>query len=307
MRTPVTLGLLAGAFAALDDKNSAAALFARAGAAPGSILAPDLYASELRDQAMLAALMAESGAVAQPLVGSALGKAAATASARRQFNAQEAAWIFRAQSATTPGGGSASLKIGDKISQQGGTVSFVTRPGDGPGLPPIKNQGDGPVRLSITVTGVPNAADSPAQGLEIQRSVFDMAGKPVEPATVHQNDLLVVVLTGHYTGQGDAHPVVIDPLPAGWTVAAATLTDPTGRYPWLKDLTAASAALVENGRYIAAPVLAGEHHEFKLAYVVRASVRGQFAAPGTMIDDMVQPALSARLGGSKTKIDAPSL
>ncbi len=305
LRAPATLGLLASAFAALDDKAAAASFFAQALSLPGNATAPDGFASELRDQAMLAAVMAESGAVAQPLVASALGKAAATAAGRRQFAAEESAWIFRAQSAMVAGTGAVSLKAGDHTLQQNGAVTLAAKPGES--LPPVKNQADVPLRLSVTVTGLPSGPESSQPGYEIQRAVYDVSGKPVDPATVHQYDVLVVVLTGHFTGQGEPRPVVVDPVPAGWTVEAAALIDPADRYPWLKDLTSPGPAMTEGGEYVAAPVPTGERHDFKLAYVVRASVRGQFAMPGTWVEDMVQPAFSARLGSTRTKIDAPAL
>jgi uncharacterized protein YfaS (alpha-2-macroglobulin family) len=114
------------------------------------------------------------------------------------------------------------------------------------------------------------------------------------------------VLTGRFTGQGDAHPVLSDPLPAGWTIEAAEIADPANRYPWLKDLSGADTVTASDGLYMATPHLAGDRHEFRLAYVVRAAVRGQFSLPGTLIEDRIQPAWSARGASGKTKVDPAS-
>ncbi len=303
IHTPVTVALLAASFAALDDKAAAAGLFAQAQALP-SAAAPDGYGSDLRDHAMLAALMAESAAAAQPSIQAALGRVVADAAPRRQFSAQEAAWIIRAQSAAPGESGGVSLKIGDKAVQQTGIVDISGKPGEA-ALPAIRNQSDAPVRLALTVSGVPTPSDGKDQsGYEIQRAFFDTAGKPVDPMMLRRNDILIVVLTGRYSGQGEGRPVIVDPLPAGWDMEAATIVDPAARYPWLKDLSGASAAFLDNGAYIAAPVMTGERHEFKIAYVVRAATQGQFAMPGSLVEDMVQPGLSARAAAGRIKIDA---
>jgi uncharacterized protein YfaS (alpha-2-macroglobulin family) len=174
------------------------------------------------------------------------------------------------------------------------------------GLQAIKNPGDKPLHISLTVFGEPAPAEVKDQGFELQRAYFDMTGKPADPAGLHQNDILVVVLSGRYTGQGEAHPVIVDPLPAGWDVEAAEIADPANRYPWLKDLTGTSHAQADGGNYVAVPNLTGERHEFKVAYVVRAAVQGQFALPGASIEDTAQPGQSARTAVGKTKVDPPS-
>jgi uncharacterized protein YfaS (alpha-2-macroglobulin family) len=88
---------------------------------------------------------------------------------------------------------------------------------------------------------------------------------------------------------------------------AASIVDPGARYPWLKDLSGTAATALDGETFTAAPVLSGEHHEFKIAYVIRAATRGQFAMPGTLVEDLVQPGLSARTAGGRTKIDSPAL
>jgi len=114
------------------------------------------------------------------------------------------------------------------------------------------------------------------------------------------------VLTGRFTGQGEAQPVLLDPLPAGWTVEAASIADPANRYPWLKDLSGGGNATVADGLYTILPRLTGDKHEFKVAYIVRAAFRGQFSQPGTLIEDRLQPDKSARTAAGKTKVDPPS-
>lgn len=300
---PVTMGLIAASFAKLGDKTAAATAFARAGSLPIDLALNTLFGSDLRDQAMLTALMIESGAVAQPMIAAAAAKTTTMAAAHRQFSGQEASWLYRAGIQLSKVEGKVKLKIGDKTVEQSlpFTMGAIATP-----MPAIKNTGDAPLNVAMTVTGLPAPEARDQAGYEVQRWFFDTSGKPIDPATMRQGDIAVVVLTGRFTGQGETNPLLSDSLPAGWEVEAAEISDPIVRYPWLKDLTGSSYTTISKGRYVAVPRLAGDRHEFKLAYVVRAAIRGQFSLPGTVIEDMAQPTLSARSASGRTKVDPPS-
>jgi uncharacterized protein YfaS (alpha-2-macroglobulin family) len=250
---------------------------------------------------MLNALMAESGAVAPPSIAAVAARTVSVAAAHRQFNTQEAAWLLRAGFAMPPQEARFRAKIGDKsVDQSAVFVLAPTQP-----LPAIKNTGDAPLHIALTVSGPP-AGEVKDQGYEVQRWLFDSSGKQIDSGTLRLGDMAVVVLTGRFTGQGEAQPVLFDPLPAGWTVEAASIADPASRYPWLKDLTGGGNATVTNGLYSIIPRLNGDKHEFRIAYVVRATARGQFSQPGTLIEDRLQPDKSARTAAGKTKVDPAS-
>jgi uncharacterized protein YfaS (alpha-2-macroglobulin family) len=302
MHTQWVLASTAAAFAALGDKETASALLTKAVELTNPVLAHDSFASDLRDQAAFAAILAETGIVSKDILSAEVTKTAALAAGRRQFSAQEAAWMLRA-GLTAPSGGEVKLKVGDKTLDQSAPFVAVAKAG-GEALPPIKNLMSAPVNATVTVTGVPNGADNKDNGFELQRFFFDGAGRPVDPASLKKNDLMVVVLTGRFTGQGEPHPLLSDPTPAGWVIEAAEIPGAANRFPWLKDLTGATYIDAGHGRYFAAPILAGDRHEFKVAYVARAAVKGQFALPGASIEDMTQPGLSAHTPGGKTKVDA---
>ncbi|HEX4505927.1 MAG TPA: MG2 domain-containing protein [Alphaproteobacteria bacterium] len=302
MRSPVGGGLVGAAFADLGDKAAAAAAFARAAALPMDTLPSEVSGSDLRDQALLNAAMAESGAAAQPSVAAVAAKTASVAAAHRQFNAQEAAWLLRAGFATATQEARFKAKIGDKSIDQ--TTVFTLPPAQP--LPPIKNTGDALLHIALTISGPPAPGEVKDQGYEVQRWLFDSSGKQIDSGMLRQGDMAVVVLTGRFSGQGEAQPVLFDPLPAGWTVEAASIADPASRYPWLKDLTGGSNAIVDDGLYSTMPRLTGDKHEFKVAYVIRATSRGQFSQPGTSIEDRLQPDRSARTAAGKTKVDPAS-
>lgn len=298
LRDPLSVGLIASSFAILGDKASATAGFARAMSLAESGGSVRL---ELEGQAALTALMIESGAVAQPSTASFLAGLSGAAGNRRQFSTAEAMWLFRTVVPLVASAGPVKAKIGDLTLQQDHALwGFVK------GTPPIRNLADKPAHISLTVLGDPAQGEVRDQGFELQRAFFDTNGKPVDPANIRQNDLLVVVLTGRFTGQGDAKPLLVDPLPAGWRIEAADIKDAANRYPWLKDLGGASFARADDGRLVAIPNLTGERHEFKTAYVVRATVRGQFALPGPTIQDLAQPAQYGRGAAGKTKVDPAS-
>jgi uncharacterized protein YfaS (alpha-2-macroglobulin family) len=302
MHSQLAVGTLGAALAALNEKDAAAAFFAQALALPNAVGSEG--GQEFHNQAMLTALMAESGIALQSSLVLQAGKMATASAAHRQFTVQEATWFFRAQAAlAASASGKIKLKAGDKTIDQTEPYTAIVRPGDS-GLAQIKNLGDAPLRVALTVAGIPIQTEfKDGTGYELQRWFFDTTGKPVDPTAIRENDLLVAVLTGRFTGEGEARPLLIDPISAGWQVEAALLSDPGGRYPWLKDLMGASHIGVEQGRYVAVPVMTGDRHEFKLAYVVRAARRGQFAMPGSIIEDMAQPNLSARGVNGRTKID----
>jgi uncharacterized protein YfaS (alpha-2-macroglobulin family) len=301
MRSPVAVAFVAAAFADLGDKPAAASAFARAAALPADTLPGDLFGSDLRDQALLNAAMAESGAVPPPSVAAIAAKTAGVAAAHRQFNAQEAVWLFRAGIAQALPEARFKAKVGDRTVDQS-TALFVT----GQPLAPIKNLGDAPLHIALTASGQPAPGEIKDQGYEVQRWLFDASGKAIDSGTLRQGDMAVVVLTGRFTAQGEAQPVLFDPLPAGWEVEAANIADPANRYPWLKDLTGSSNATVTAGLYSIMPRLVGDRHEFRVAYVIRAAVRGQFSLPGTLVEDRLQPSQSARTAAAKTRVDPAS-
>ena len=301
MRSPPAAGLVGAAFADLGEKATAAAAFARAASLPSETLPSEISGSDLRDQALLNAVMAESGAAAQPSVAAVAAKTAGVAGAHRQFTAQEAAWLLRAGFATPPQEARFKARIGDKTIDQSAVFTLPpTQP-----LPAIKNMGDAPLHIALTVSGPP-AGEVKDQGYEVQRWLFDSSGKQIDSGALRQGDMAVVVLTGRFTGQGEAQPVLFDPLPAGWAVEAVNIADSASRYPWLKDLTGGVNASVTDGLYSTMPRLIGDKREFKVAYVIRATTRGQFSQPGTLIEDRLQPDKSARTAAGKTKVDPAS-
>jgi VCBS repeat-containing protein len=301
MRSPVGAAFVAAAFADLGDKPAAASDFARAAALPADTLPGDLFGSDLRDQALLNAAMAESGAVAPLSIAAVATKTASVTAAHRQFNAQEAVWLFRAGISETLPEGRFKAKVGDRTVDQNTALSVAGQP-----LPAIKNLGDAPLHIALTASGAPAPGEVRDQGYEVQRWLFDAGGKAIDSGTLRQGDMAVVVLTGRFNGQGDAQPVLFDPLPAGWEVEAANIADPANRYPWLKDLTGGGNATVTDGLYSTMPRLVGDRHEFRVAYVVRTAVRGQFGQPGTLVEDRLQPAQSGRAAAGKTKVDPAS-
>jgi uncharacterized protein YfaS (alpha-2-macroglobulin family) len=299
IRSPAALAHIGAAFAALGAKNDAAAAFTRASALPLPA-DPDAPGVEFRSLAELAAIMAESNAAPPAALQSVAAKLAAAAAARREFGIDEAIWLYRARAVLAPAG-AVKLKLADRTVEQAGPFTIALKSAD---LPPVRNAGDAPIHAGFAVSGalLPGEPKDGA-GFEIQRWLFDLTGKPIDPAAMRLNDRLVIVLTGRFTGQGQPHAMVTDRLAGGWRIEAASLTDPATRFPWLKELTGSGWATLRQGAFVASPLIGGERREFKLAYVVRAATPGQFTLPGAYIADINQPGLSARSPAGRIKID----
>ncbi|HLG88306.1 MAG TPA: MG2 domain-containing protein [Alphaproteobacteria bacterium] len=306
LRSPLAMAWIASGFAALDDKSTAAMIVARALAVNDPPVAGDEFASELRDQAALAATIAEGGGDQSAALAKAAQKIGDLLAARRQLTPQEQAWLLRAARAVSTPENLVKLNVDGQSVQHRGPYTWSSPAGSAPHAPVIKNITGKPLRATIVVSGEPAPDQHEGAGYEMQRSFFDLQGKPTDPAALKQNDLAIVVLTGRFTAQGDPRPIVVAPLPAGWRLEATEIVDPAARYPWLKDLTGASHVSADAHQLVAVPEIAGDRHEFKFAFVVRAASRGQFALPPALIEDLSRPTLSAHSTGGKTKIDPPS-
>ena len=153
------------------------------------------FGSDLRDQAAVVALLAENnGGNRERLVTQTQQLATMLADAEAT-STQEQAWVLMASAALT--GKSAEMKL----TVDGAPLTSnkpVYRRLD-PGGAPVKleNTGPAPVWRAVTLAG--SAGRSAVGGVgrfPDRRKVLDMDGKPVDPANVGRNRMLVVILEG---------------------------------------------------------------------------------------------------------------
>ena len=79
-----------------------------------------------------------------------------------------------------------------------------------------------------------------ANGLRVSRAYYSLEGEFLEPESVRQNDLFVVVLRGESLDDLDHEALVVDLLPAGFEIENAALGGlARERFGFLPELTEA--------------------------------------------------------------------
>ena len=244
--------------------------------------------------------MNESGVEVQQTLAAAGQKMMDLALPRRQFSAQEDAWIVRAT--TTPAGKSEpmKLKIDDKTIAQDKPFLFTASGADAAKLPAIKNLGDRPVHVAMTLSRAlrlhrwraegPSRIRGPAVVLRYQRQGYrsghNASGRPVGrradralyrpgrgPAGAVRS------LAGRLDGRGGEHRRSGKPL--------SLAEGPDRRRQRDRRATGSISRRPASGD--------GDRHEFRFAYVVRAAaVLRPVRQPGALSRIWLQPALSAR-------------
>ena len=166
------------------------------------------------------------------------------------------------------------------------------------------NQGTGALWRTVTVTGAPVSAPPPsASGLTLEKQLFTFRGEYANPATLHQGDRVIVLVSGRSDEARTTALVVDDPLPAGFEVdtvlSEADAKD--GPFKFLGTLSTASVQEARDDRYVAAMALQG-HKAFAFAYIARAVTPGDFLLPGAEAKDMYRPAVAARTAARRTTV-----
>ncbi|PWC34019.1 alpha-2-macroglobulin [Azospirillum sp. TSO35-2] len=292
---------IAAATALLGDQGGAAEAFAKLTGARMVTASLRDHGSSLRDEAGVVALMAESGAVERDRILQAAERVAKTFAAVRVTSPQEQAWLLLAAKALADRAPPMKLAIGEQTVENAKPQVLRVDPA---APPAIRNLG-GEVRQTVSVVGVPDQpAAAEEQGMTIRRRLFDMAGRPVDPAGVRRNDLLVVTLEGEVADPLDHAVLVSDPLPAGLEIENVRLANSgqLGKLSWLGELSATRNVEFRDDRFVAAVDLTKAAPRFRLVYLVRAVTAGDFAAPGATVEDQQRPHLSARTAVSRLRV-----
>ncbi len=323
LQTDLARAQLGAAQAALGNTRAAAVAFNRTldrTAERTAAAAVDFgdYGSALRDWAGVVALAAESGAVARDRLGELADRLASRittpdlSSSTPQFSTpllstQEQAWLALAARALTGGTAPpvpAKLAVLDKVVELTGTRYQRLDMGTPPA---IRNAGTATLAGTVSVVGLPG--DPPPaidQGFVLTRAMFDMAGKPVKPEAIRLNDLLVVILEGHGVEPQRQQVVVTDPLPAGLDIENVRLADSAqlGDLSWLGELSPARHVDYRRDRFTAVLDLDDAHPGFRVVYLARAVVPGDFAQPGATVEAANAPTQFARMAAGRLQINA---
>jgi len=310
MNTAIAEALAASAAAEAGDRSRAAYGFGRAREialkADAFTYPAGDYGSLLRDVAGTTALAAENG---EPdLIPVLLKKSSELDSTLNDTTTQEKAWMLRAayeltrqkvplnvavngQPATPRAG---AVRLSPSLAQLNAGITFL-------------NRGDAGVWRTTSVQGTPAAALPAEQsGLTLTKTFWTMGGTPADLTHLHQNDRVIIELTGQMQHNTYRQMGLIDLLPAGLEIEMPLGSEDGKPYAFLNSLTDTSMADARDDRFVAAFTIGSSYVSdedkkkpepqpiFRISYVARAVTTGTFVLPAGAVMDMYAPSIHAR-------------
>ena len=304
--SPLAKAHIGAALAMMGDRARANSAFKQAGEAIGWNNSGDYYQTPLRDASGIVALAAEAGQSdkIESLTDAFLGRMKDP----KRMHTQEKAYVLIASDALLRASGPLALSIDEEAQADlSPAPSFEVMPEEVAAGVSYRNDGEGVIYRSLTISGAPKTAPTPVnQGFELTKRIALRNGRPANLAAARQNDRFVVVLSGR--AQDDRlHPAIIaDLLPAGFEIETILRPEEgggnySGPYRWLGALSYPRVSEARDDRFVAAVDVRGRTR-FTLAYIVRAVSPGDYVAPGAVIEDMYRPGVFARTGVSRVSI-----
>ncbi|PQA88909.1 alpha-2-macroglobulin family protein [Hyphococcus luteus] len=307
--SPLARAQIGAALAMMGDRARAESAFDKAMEATGWTNRGDYYQSALRDVAGLVALAVETGE--NDRTEDLVAQLETYMKDPKAMHTQEKAFTLLAAQALLRTSEAVALSVnGESLEDLPPAPSFS------PALAAIedgvsyRNDGEGQIFRSLTVTGSPSSAPpAAAQGFTLTKRIATRDGRPADLSAARQNDRFVVVISGAATDQR-LHPAVIaDLLPAGLEIETILNPDDAGGrnhngpYKWIGELSYPKVAEARDDRFVAAIDVNGGNR-FTLAYIVRAVTPGEFVMPGAVIEDMYRPGDFARTETGSVSIAA---
>ncbi|MDE2133460.1 MAG: alpha-2-macroglobulin family protein [Alphaproteobacteria bacterium] len=304
-------GALTGAAAAeVGDRSRAAYGFNRAreiALRANAYSYPETdYGTLLRDLAGATALAAESGEA--QLVPVFLSRSDKIDMRLNATTTQEKAWMLRAAYELTRQRTHLNVLVNGKPTQpRDGAIRLSPDYGQLNAGIVLANKGDATVWRTVSVQGTPAMPlPAAANGLTLTKSVWTMSGSPADLGNLHQNDRIIVELSGRMSNNYARQMGVIDLLPAGLEIEQTMSGDDGKPYNFLDQLTDTSMADKRDDRFVAAFTIGSAYRGdqdkkkaepqpvFHVAYVARAVTEGTFVMPAGVAEDMYAPGVIAR-------------
>ncbi|MEI9991886.1 MAG: alpha-2-macroglobulin [Rhizomicrobium sp.] len=310
MNTAIAEALSASAAAQAGDRARATYGFNRARdiALKGEAFSYPVgdYGSLLRDVAGSTALAAENG---QPdLIPALLKKSAELDSKLDDTTTQEKAWMLRAAYALTRQTVPLNILVnGQPGIPRAGAIRLSPSPAQLSSGITFLNRGDASVWRTTSVQGTP-AAPLPAEasGFTLSKTYWTMGGTPADLSHLHQNDRVIVEVTGQMQHNTYRQMGVIDLLPAGLEIEMPLGSEDGKPYAFLDTLSDTTMADARDDRFVAAFTIGSSYVSdedkkkpepqpiFRIAYVARAVTTGTFVLPAAAVMDMYAPTIHAR-------------
>ncbi|MCP5411286.1 MAG: alpha-2-macroglobulin family protein [Alphaproteobacteria bacterium] len=309
MSSALAAALTGAAAAAVGDRSRTEYGFARArtllvNANPASY-PHDVYGSLLRDLSGTLALAAESGKA--DLVPVLMDKARGMDMRAQNTTTQEKGWMLRAAYALTRQKTPLNVTVNGKPAQErAGAVRLSPTLTQLDAGVTVANKGDAQVWRTTAVSGTPDAALPPtADGLSLNKSIWTMSGSPADVSSLHQNDRVIVEISGQMPNNVYHQMGIVDLLPAGLEIEQPLKGDDAKAYPFVGDLTYASSQDARDDRFVATFDIGQRYRppnrkgpeptpSFHIAYIARAVSVGRFTLPAADAVDMYAPAVHAR-------------
>jgi uncharacterized protein YfaS (alpha-2-macroglobulin family) len=166
------------------------------------------------------------------------------------------------------------------------------------------NRGDAAVWRTTSVQGTP-ASPLPAasSGITLSKAAWTLSGSPADLSNLHQNDRIIIELSGRAPNNFARQIGVIDLLPSGLEIEQVLKGDEGKPYNLNGTLSELSLADKRDDRFVGAFTLGSRYTarkdtdvqpSFRAAYVVRAIGVGTFVMPAAMAEDMYAPGVMAR-------------
>jgi len=266
------------------------------------------YGSLLRDLAGATALAAESGQA--ELIPAFLSRSDALDMRLNATTTQEKAWMLRAAYELTRQRTKLNILVNGQPAQpRDGAIRLSPSYGQLDAGVTLVNKGDASVWRTVSVQGTPALPlPAAANGLTLTKSVWTMGGAPADITNLHQNDRVIVELSGRMANNYAHQMGVIDLLPAGLEIEQALSGDEGKPYNLNDPLTDTSMADARDDRFVAAFTIGSRYRgssdsdknkaepqpAFHVAYVARAITLGTFVMPAGVAEDMYSPGTLAR-------------
>ncbi|MEP6341874.1 MAG: alpha-2-macroglobulin [Maricaulaceae bacterium] len=173
----------------------------------------------------------------------------------------------------------------------------------------IRNNGEHSVLLKAVINGSPRKAPEPVDnGLIASKTLHNLKGETVELDQIRRGERYVVKL-GFASKQNRSRTIVVaDLLPAGFEIEQILLPSDgkskrgvDGPFGWAGEISKFDMTESRDDRLI----ISGDTYrqtEYTAAYIVRATMNGDFALPGVVIEDMYRPGDMTITKGSRLRI-----
>ena len=292
--TPLARAQLGAAFARAGDAERATRAFTAALAAPARRDWLYDYGSGARD-AMAILVLAQESRMPAAMLATALGRLPGPELTPALASTQEQAWAVLA--AATLGRDGRPVRA--SLDGTALTARVVNATAGGT----LRNLGDAPLPVSLTVTGIPTEAlPAGRNAMQVRRRFLNLEGMALNLDQLRSGTSFIMVIEGRAESSQNHLAMISQGLPAGWEVEARLGPGPVPGLPGLGELPEADAQPALDDRVAAAFTFSPELREFRLAVRLRAVTPGRFELPGAEVSDMYRPAFFARQAAGRITI-----